>query len=61
MKKLRRPLRLLVLALLLGACLWIAWRVPDTHDDWDWGLPTGLRWLFSGELNNRYCGSFLSL
>ncbi len=58
MKKLRRPLHLLILALLLGACLWIAWRVPYTHDDWDWGLPKGLRWLFSGELNNRYCGSF---
>lgn len=54
MKQKYRVGRLLVLALLLGACLWIAWNVPYTHDDWDWGLPIGLeRWL-SGELNNRY-------
>lgn len=58
MEKLRRPVRLLILILLLGACLWIAWRVPYTHDDWDWGSPQGLRWWFSGEMNNRYCGSF---
>lgn len=58
MEKLRRPLRLLILALTLCACLWIAWRIPYTHDDWDWGLPQGLRWWFSGEMNNRLCGSF---
>lgn len=58
MKKIRRPAYALVLALLLAACLWIAWRVPYTHDDWDWGLPKGLQWWFSGEMNNRWCGSF---
>ena len=50
-----------ILAALLAACLWIAWNVPYTHDDWDWGLPVGLsRWL-SGELNNRYLGTALVL
>lgn len=58
MGQFRRLSRLLILALLLGACLWIAWRVPYAHDDWDWGLPQGLRWWLSGEMNNRYCGSF---
>lgn len=55
---LRRAVHALVLALVLAACLWIAWRVPYTHDDWDWGLPKGLAWWLGGEMNNRYCGSF---
>ena len=50
-----------VLALLLAGWLYIAWNVPYTHDDWDWGLPEGLeRWL-SGALNNRYAGTFFVL
>ena len=50
-----------VLALLLAGWLYIAWNVPYTHDDWDWGLPEGLeRWL-SGTLNNRYAGTFFVL
>ena len=57
MEKLRRPVRAAVLLILLAACLWIAWQVPYTHDDWDWGVAKGLRWWFSGEVNNRYCGS----
>jgi len=48
-------------AVLLCSYFWIAWRVPYTHDDWDWGLPVGLeRWL-TGELNNRYVGTFFVL
>ena len=50
-----------VAALLLAGWLYIAWNVPYTHDDWDWGLPEGLeRWL-SGTLNNRYAGTFFVL
>ena len=50
-----------VLALLLAGWLYIAWNIPYTHDDWDWGLPEGLeRWL-SGALNNRYAGTFFVL
>ena len=45
------------LALLLAGWLYIAWNIPYTWDDWDWGLPEGVeRWL-SGELNNRYAGT----
>lgn len=58
MEKFRRPARGAVLLILLAACLWIAWQVPYTHDDWDWGVAKGLGWWFSGEVNNRYCGSF---
>lgn len=57
----KRLLYGLCFAALLCAYFWIAWRVPYTHDDWDWGLPIGLeRWL-TGELNNRYVGTFFVL
>lgn len=58
MEKFRRPARAAILLILLAACLWIAWCVPYTHDDWDWGVSKGLHWWFSGEVNNRYVGSF---
>ena len=61
MEKLRQPLRLLLLAALLGGCLWIAWQVPYTHDDWDWGSPVGLEWWRTGAVNNRFCGSFFAV
>lgn len=61
MRAKRQWIRWACLAGLLCAYLWIAWRVPYTHDDWDWGLPVGLeRWL-SGELNSRYSGTFFVL
>lgn len=50
-----------VLLLLLAACLYIAWKVPYTHDDWDWGLPVGLERLRSAQLNSRYAGTLLVL
>lgn len=55
----RRAVRSLILTALLGCCLWMAWNVPYTHDDWDWGLPVGMEWWLTGALNNRYMGSFL--
>ncbi len=54
----RRLIRLLILAAMLGGCLWLAWMVPYTHDDWDWGLPIGLEWWRTGAMNNRYVGTF---
>ncbi|MEY8403645.1 hypothetical protein AALA54_09945 [Oscillospiraceae bacterium 44-34] len=54
----RRAVRSLILTALLGCCLWMAWNVPYTHDDWDWGLPVGMEWWLTGALNNRYMGSF---
>lgn len=53
--------RLLVLAAALGCCLWLAWNVPYTHDDWDWGQPIGLEWWRTGAMNNRYAGSFFAV
>lgn len=50
-----------VLLLFLAACLYIAWKVPYTHDDWDWGLPVGLERLKSASLNSRYAGTVMVL
>ena len=50
-----------VLLLFLAACLYIAWNVPYTHDDWDWGLPVGVERLVSAGLNSRYAGTALVL
>ncbi|MBQ4598409.1 MAG: hypothetical protein IJB19_00680 [Clostridia bacterium] len=51
----------IVFPILLAAFLYIAHNIPYTHDDWDWGLEIGAdRWL-SGELNNRYTGTFFVL
>ena len=56
-----RALRWAVLLLFLAGCLFIAWNVPYTQDDWSWGTPAGVeRWL-SGELNNRYAGTLFVL
>ena len=46
-----------ILLLFLAFWLYIAWKVPYTHDDWDWGLSEGLeRWLNATQ-NNRYIGN----
>lgn len=50
-----------MLALLLAGWLYIACHVPYTYDDWDWGLEEGLERWWSGELNNRYAGTFFVL
>lgn len=52
----------LVLGCLFWAfCLWLAARVPYTHDDWDWGLPVGMRQLLTASLNSRYAGNLLEV
>ena len=46
-----------ILLLFLAFWLYIAWCVPYTHDDWDWGLAAGMeRWLNATQ-NNRYLGN----
>ncbi len=44
--------------LFLAFWLYLAYCVPYTHDDWDWGLDIGLRQWLTASLNNRYVGSF---
>lgn len=39
--------------------LHIAFQVPYTGDDWDWGLDVGLQHLLTADINSRYAGNFL--
>ena len=42
-----------VLLIFLAACLYIAWKVPYTHDDWDWGLPVGVERLGTAGMRKK--------
>lgn len=37
---------------------YIAWQIPYTGDDWDWGLDIGLQHLLTADINSRYAGNF---
>ena len=51
--------RLLALtALMFVFSLFIAWCVPYTHDDWDWGRQIGISNWLTGVYNNRFVGTF---
>ncbi len=39
--------------------LYIAFQVPYTGDDWDWGLDIGLQHLLTADINSRYVGNLL--
>ena len=43
----------------LGFTLWLAVQIPYTHDDWDWGLPIGVRHLLTADINSRYLGNLI--
>ncbi len=40
---------------------WMAFQIPYTHDDWDWGLPLGIQHLFSADINSRYAGNLIEV
>lgn len=50
---------LLVFFVVAAFYLHIAFQVPYTGDDWDWGLDIGLQHLVTADINNRYAGNFL--
>lgn len=37
--------------------IWIAYQIPYTHDDWDWGLAPGIEHLTTADINSRYAGN----
>lgn len=49
---------LALVALMFLFSLFIAWNVPYTHDDWDWGREIGIENWLTGRYNNRYVGTF---
>ncbi len=48
----------ILLLSLLVLWLYIAFSVPYTHDDWDWGGDIGMEQWLTGSLNGRYVGNF---
>lgn len=42
-------------------CFWLAYQVPYTHDDWDWGLQNGIEQLLYAKINSRYAGNFIEV
>ena len=61
MERRTQVLRWTIFIILLAGWLYIAWNVPYTGDDWDWGLEEGLERWRSGELNNRWMGTLFVL
>ena len=61
MTSLKRWLSGAALLLFFLCCLVIAWNIPYTHDDWDWGLEKSWELWRSGAMNSRYGGSFFVL
>lgn len=41
--------------------VYIAYQIPYTHDDWDWGIDMGLTYLFTADINSRYVGNFFEV
>ena len=56
-KNTHAPYFFLVLSM-FAFSLFIAWCVPYTHDDWDWGREVGITNWLSGTFNNRFVGTF---
>ena len=50
-----------ILLLFLAFWLYLAWCVPYSQDDWDWGLAVGMEQWLTASLNNRYAGSFFAV
>ena len=41
--------------------IWLAYQVPYTHDDWDWGLDIGIRHLITADKDSRYIGNLIEV
>ena len=61
MLKNRRAIYRAVILVTLILYLWLAAQIPYTHDDWDWGLPQGLRHFMTADLNSRYMGNLVEV
>ena len=41
--------------------VWMAFQIPYTHDDWDWGLDIGMHQFLHATVNSRYLGNFFEV
>lgn len=52
-----KKLYYVLIALVFVFYCYIAWNIPYTHDDWDWGSANGITMLLTSEVNSRYAGN----
>ena len=62
-EKIRKYIRpwLLLLFAAMVFYIWLAYQVPYTHDDWDWGLDSGIEHFLKADLNSRYAGNLIEV
>ena len=53
--------RWLICAVVLFYYIWMAAQIPYAHDDWAWGVQTGLRWFLEASINSRYAGNAIEI
>ena len=53
--------RCLLCAVALFYYIWMAAQIPYAHDDWAWGVQTGLRWFHDASINSRYAGNAIEI
>ena len=41
--------------------IWLAYQIPYTHDDWDWGIYIGIQHLLTADINSRYAGNLIEV
>lgn len=46
---------------LLVFYIWMASRIPYTHDDWEWGINDGLVHLLTADKDSRFCGNLIEV
>ena len=46
---------------LLVFYIWLASRIPYTHDDWEWGINQGMVHLLTADKDSRFCGNLIEV
>ena len=41
--------------------IWLASRIPYTHDDWEWGINQGMVHLLTADKDSRFCGNLIEV
>lgn len=54
-------LPIILLAIFWAFCLWLAYQIPYTHDDFVWGTSGGIKSFLSADQNSRFAGNLLVL
>ena len=49
------------IAIALVFYTWLSYQIPYTHDDWEWGISTGIEHITTADINSRYAGNLLEV